>query len=132
MAFGLSGDCEYYGKLCTASGGSDEYACNTQKCCEDFGNSLITMCIRQCLIIDDVLINLFPNLTYDEINALRYWAHYHCYGLDCSGGRYLGLYVKIFGAPDSCNKSMEIVEDAVDKDLSSFSSAMRKLDKLFK
>ncbi len=131
MPFGSSGDCEYYGKLCEATEGADEYACNTQKCCEDFGNTITTMFIRQCLISSDVLINLFPELTYDEINFYRYIAHMYCY-IQSPGGIQKGLSVIIEGPPDSCNKSMEIVEDVFKKELSSFSSALRKYEKFFK
>ncbi|WP_420264016.1 hypothetical protein [Candidatus Magnetominusculus dajiuhuensis] len=129
--------CRYYGKLCESTGGADEYACNSQQCCEDFnsdgryGSYESAMCIRECLISDDMLFFKISDLSYHVLTDLRFIAHIHCYAM-CPGGKLIGIMVYIKGLPDSCSESKKIFDNSIEKDLSSFSSTLRKLEELFK
>lgn len=135
MPYNTGDICRYYKTICEQTGGADQYACHTQQCCEDFdrydNSTKTTSCIRECLISDDVVFIKMTDISPTELSDLRFISHFYCY-VTCSGGIVLGIKVLWKGAPDSCKPTLEIVEDAMKKDLSSFSSAVRKYTDLFK
>ena len=99
------GECSYYDDNCDPC--NDEYPCLTKDCCEAFGRSPKSNCIRGCLINFDKKRCI--NLTGEARNLCRRQAHFECYW-EC--GKWLGgLYYMMTGnVPEACKDAMESID----------------------